>query len=425
MLVEPKGPQPVKHVRGPSSPKVEPPLPVVEKVIEEANVYVAEHYDLDPNNPLVLMEESEFYGQFCFRDTILPQLERYMFYLDRMQRHDPESWAFYKEMGMQLLPYCTNSLIGKADPMKSKWTTEEMAKYKSKIVLPPVFNLKRPNFGCVAFGCCPKVEKWEEEANKKILYPRFLYYTKWEKQPPEVQRVPPDTGDIYQMTVWWDSIIDKRNKWGRPTEYAVFIDKAGTQIKILKLCETKMIPIKEKHSLRWFDIPARAWRMPEDYSAWSRQHGLDVQTHLSHLFCTTLRDQEQAHYGDVRVQVTKDDMSAVFNIDSRRAPYFFQDRDVTLTESGRRKKAFHITAPTVCKNGSARRMYYSGEKHFTWAGYTVDITVPGLDHFMLEDFNVGAYDSYWWTEDMGKGIGKAELGKRLHDQIKQGFGGMK
>ena len=58
------------------------------------------HYDEE-----VLVEESELYGEFNFRDTILGQLDRYWVYLERMRKHDPDSYGFYKQLGATLVPH--------------------------------------------------------------------------------------------------------------------------------------------------------------------------------------------------------------------------------------------------------------------------------------------------------------------------------
>ena len=62
------------------------------------------------------------------------------------------------------------------------------------------------------------------------------------------------------------------------------------------------------------------------------------------------------------------------------------------------------------KNGvSFVKFHFRGERHFTWAGYKVDITVPGKDHFMLPEINVGSSDEYWHHDENERWIEPARV----------------
>ena len=420
-LVEPKGELPIKEVRkarGASTAKSEP-IEEPENYATLGNVVVVEHYDDDPNNPEVLYEESEFFGLFNFRDTILDQIERHDFYLERMKKYDPDSYGYYRTVGVQLVPYMACDLFGKYKEDKEKITGKMLERYKEEIELPAMFKQYLPSFGCIAYGTNPKVEGWEEKT--KYLWPRFFYFTKYErfKTPAEVQLM--TGGDVYKMTVWWDT-TKKGNKWGTPTDFAIWVSDDGNTLRLLKTCEMRRIVIKKKHGLGRFSIPDRSWHIPDSYGKWARQWGIDPQTHLTHLFCQVVKDLEHAQYGDCRIQVHKGENTAVFNIDARRVPYFFKDRDIILNERGRRVRAFHVVKPFVDKNGVAHKMHYRGLKHFTWAGYTVDITVPGLDHFLLDEFNVGAADMPLKKKVPKGWATQPEVGKRVQNMIKEKVG---
>jgi hypothetical protein len=126
----------------------------------------------------------------------------------------------------------------------------------------------------------------------------------------------------------------------------------------------------------------------------------------------------------IRVAVTKGDMTAVFGVAIHRTAYFFQDRDYELTEHGTRKRIFHIVRPHTRADGTIVKMHFRGARTFHWAGYDVEITVPGLDHFMMNEFEPGTIDSYW-LEPGQKYVTQPELGRRLKQQMHQGLGGMK
>ena len=55
-------------------------------------------------------------------------------------------------------------------------------------------------------------------------------------------------GDVYKLTIWFDRPFDKKYKWGRPNEFAVFISQDGSDIKLLRMLETKIVTIPKKHS---------------------------------------------------------------------------------------------------------------------------------------------------------------------------------
>jgi len=434
--VEPKGkPETPKRDPVPRKKREKPLPPIeiemieVEEDVDDTHLLIADNYDGEETNPVVLYEETELYGQFSFRDTILPQLNRYYFYLKRMKKHDPSAFGHYKQYGMQLLPYLSTDMAGKLNRTAggTKLTPKQVEKYRREIELAPMFNLKRPTFGCIAFGCNPKVEAYEK-GNKWII-PRFIYYMKYEpkKYPPEIERMPGE-GDVYRVTVWWDRCDNKRLRWGVPTEFPIWISRDGKTIRVLRTCKTIWKTIHAKRSLEEFDIPDRNWRMPNDYGDWAAQHGLDPQTHLSHIFTDAVRDVEHAQFGDVRVEVKNDeDMVAVFNIDARRMAYFFKDRDYDpnhMTKTGQRQRIFHVVAAYTKKNGTHMKIQYRGLRRFTWAGYRVFVSVPGLDHYMPDDFGVGTIDKYY-EEEGHKYITEPELATRLVEDIHKGRGARK
>ena len=429
--VEPKGEKPTPIKRGPRKPKA-PAVPTTDvmKRPEPANFFISEHYDEDEAQPEVLYEESEFYGQFNFRDTLTDQLPRYEFYLKRMKKLDPSAYGHYKQTGMQLLPYMATGMTkrGLEHDDIHKMTPEEIESYRKQIYLPSMFKRERPAFGCVAYGANPRAEAWEAQHKDnsgrfaKWIIPRFLYYMKYSKRPGYCQ--PVGAGDLYKVVVWWDRSDNPKVKWGSPTEFAVYIDPAGTHIQLLRTCKTQMISIKVKRGLGHFEIPDHHWHFPEEYGDWASQWGLDPSTHLCHLFTMLVQAVEFAHYGDVRVKVQKNDIAAVFNVDSRRMSYFFKDRDYVTNAKGHRVRIFHVVAPYTKEDGTVVKMQYRGAKEFTWNGYDVTVTVPGLDHFMEDEFDVGAWDC-----DEGKlpkdrkFITEPELATKLVNMVKYGVGG--
>jgi hypothetical protein len=416
--VTPAGPHPVERMRAAPEPDrpidtselVEPAAPAPE--IDEANWYAADklHYGEE-----VLVEESECYGTFNFRDTILDQLDRYWVYLERMKKHDPDSYGFYKQVGATLVPHVMHANYEAKGEFRP-FTKEEIEKYQRKIRLPPQFRKDRPSFGCVAFST-DSVAEGVEARLKTLMIPKFMYFTKYGKHgaPPEVQRM--RGGDTYKMTIWWDQASSKKYKYGRPTEYPIFISEDGTDIRPLRVLETKIVTIPKKHSTWDYNsIPQHAWHIPDVFATWACQHGLSADLHLAGLFCDAVRDLERTNYAMLRIAVHKGDMTAVFGLDPARMSYFFQDRDYKLTVNGHRKPIFHMVRPFVRADGTAVKAQFRGEKEFDWAGYHVSVTVPGLDHFLLPEMNIGMQDDYW-RKPGEKYFTEPEFGKRLVDYI--------
>ena len=182
------------------------------------------------------------------------------------------------------------------------------------------------------------------------------------------------------MTTWWDRADHPkiRHKWGVPNDFPIWISDDGNTIRVLKTRQAGNGDIRPEHD----------WRIPHAYVDWAKQYGMTAQIHLAHCFAMAAQDVEQAYYATCRVEVSKGDLTAVFGIEPQRLPYFFKDRDYTLDAHGRRQRIFHAVRPHVRADGVAVPMQFRGLKEFSWAGYHVSITVPGRDHFLLQEFDV-------------------------------------
>ena len=135
-----------------------------------------------------------------------------------------------------------------------------------------------------------------------------------------------------------------------------------------------------------------------------------------------MRHTENAQLSMIKVTAEKGGVAAVFSVNVHRTAYFFQDRDYHLTEGGTRKKIFHFVRPHVRSDGVTVKAHFRGERSFDWAGYKINITVPGRDHFVTDEFNVGASDAYWLDKDV-KHVTMPELGKKLKGWMNEGVGG--
>lgn len=417
-------------------PKKLPRIEIIEDDDDlDTELYIHGHHHEDTEE--VLYKESEMYGEFNFRDTILQQLERYFVYLARMKKHDADSFHFYRQIGATILPYI---LINADDRQRGAQNHEPPI----LIPLADWFNRRRPSFGCFVYGADPETEKFEQtyKSDTRKGYgtwvPKFMYFTKYKMPPPEIQMM--SGGDIYKMTIWWDRPFDPecKRKYGTPEEFGIFISSDGSKIVALRTCETKWVSVASKQerpkgrrkggrsnhrggyskrSLGHMEIPDRAYRIPSDYEKWAKEHGTDAQTMLAHIFLDSVQRYELAQYSMVRISASKDDMTAVFSVNIRRMSYFFQDRDITIAEHGQRRRIFHMVRAHTRRDGSVVKFHFRGERQFTWAGYGISITIPGRDHANINDFNAGADDEFWQDEDT-KYVDMPELGRRFAEEIK-------
>ena len=359
----------------------------------------------------VLFEESEFYGTFNFRDTILKQLDRYWVYIERMEKHDPDAYGFYKQLGATLLPYIATGTNMKHDYMK-KYKDEELEKYKSEIKLTPWFIKHWPTFGCICIGTNPLDEERERTDLKGNLWtPKFAYFVRLGKVPWYIQ--PVHGGKLYLLTMWWDRPDHPKShhKWGTPNTFPIWISDDGQTLRALKTREMGNGSMRPEHD----------WRIPHAYKEWAKQYGLTPQLHLTHIFCHAARDVEQSYYATCRVEISKGDLTAVFGIEPQRIPYFFQDRDVTLNRYGHKERVFHVVRAHMKKDGTPVPIQYRGLKEFEWAGYHVSITIPGKDHFLLQEFNVPVYSVKDRRPRKGM-VDESEIAGWLKRKLKAGFG---
>jgi hypothetical protein len=393
-------------------PKEQKPKKPEVGMIDDPNDYIISGELIEGDGKeKVLFEASEFWGEFNFRDSILDQLDRYWFYLSRMRRRSHGAYDLYRQLGAVLIPRSATQSNRKYDRI-TKLTSEEIEKYKQEIKLSPWFKETRPSWGCIAWGVDPLIEQREEE--NKIWIPRFLYFTRYSQPPPEVQRVP-EEGDVYSLTIWWDSPRKKfGHKWGVPNDIPIFVSKNGNTIKPLKTIKTRMVRVGKKGNNFDYDlIPLREWQFPAAYQQWAEDYGLSIELHLPRIFCDAVRDYEHSQYAMARVAVSKGDLTASFGINPRRLAYFFRDRDIVVTVSGQRKRILHYVRPHIREDGRAVKAHFRGAHRFKWAGYDVYVTIPGRDHFVLSEFNVGMADSFW-LKRKDETMDQEEMGRRLN-----------
>jgi hypothetical protein len=410
--------------------------------------------------------DPEQWGQYYFRNAILDQLDNYFIYLKRMRHHAKDAYDLHRQLGIQIMP---QSAVQAFDNWRSEGDMHAVSAW---------WREHRPGFGAIAYGMDRNSmaveamsfadlspEQWEsiggaydnprtrglhrqvtftsgeplllpsgEKVRSLIMWvPKFLYFYKYQRTPPDVQSI--SDGDVYCMTVYWDRLdghskgFEKRNKGGVPQEYAVCVDHAG-EVRVLRQLISDPVLLKGRHGGRRgesFAIPHKHWSIPTKHLNWAVGR-LDhsPEDYLRRCFLEAALMYESAALGSmIRVEIVKGDMTATFGVDSKRTAYFFKDRDITaqaLTSSGTRAPIFHSVRPHVrhTKTGEhGVRMHFRGLREFQWAGYRVSITVPGRDHFILPEVDIGSV-SLPEGKKIPKGfVGMDVVGKVLADKLKR------
>jgi hypothetical protein len=421
----------------------------------------------------VLTDDPEQWGQYYFRDAILDQLDVFWVYLKRMKIGDRDSYDLLHQIGIQMVPWSATHNF-------DKWLGGS-----ESVELSPWWRQHRPGFGAIAYGfddiaasedrwtvqdsaepgpayeyndvekrlkaegamghrpvyfgdASRKFDKRTEDKPHVIWTPRFLYFRKMSKPHPAFERV--SGGDTYYMTVYWDRNDKKihkqaqKRRGGVPQEYGVFVEHNTGRVRILK---TKL---HEKITIKWSKGPYGGkclepaefinthWEVPDRYLSWSHRDlsGIEPEDYLRRLFINAANLYESASLGSiVRVAVHKGLLTATFGVEARRMAHFFRDRDVAVTTKGRRRPVLRMVRAHVRKNGTPVKTYFSGMKKFTWAGYNVEITVPGKDHFHMVDMTIGAEHALGRQRADDRSMDNEKFGKFLINKMNQGFGGQK
>jgi hypothetical protein len=441
------------------------------------------------SQPAQRAEDPEQWGQYYFRDAILDQLETYFVYLKRMRHTDPDSYQLHRRLGIHVVPQSTVKAFdnwrnsGEFDEL-STWFRQTLPGFGAISYGIHRVAQKWESFKIGDFSA-EDLEAWNAERRReqvealagrrpaKYFYdrggwggqigtmtfggkdtgivtgvttdfavpwsPKFLYFRKLEKPGPDIERS--HGADVYTMTVYWDRTKHSSKSFlkkykGAAQEYAVCIDRISGEVRILRQRwdEPKTVQIRHpKKNERYikggvsFSIPQKQWRIPTEYCSWASGH-LDhsPEDYLRRVFIEAALMYESAAMGSmVRIEVTRGNLAATFGIDVKRMAYFFKDRDIEVNDRGTRKRILHIVRPYVDKNGREVKMHFRGAHEFDWANYHVSVTVPGRDHFLLPEHNVGAHSL---PRDLGMPkayIDNAKLGDWLHDRMKQGLNAKK
>jgi len=136
------------------------------------------------------------------------------------------------------------------------------------------------------------------------------------------------------------------------------------------------------------------WKMLPNLYTPAKKSKMTVEELAKFIFSSTANIYDSSNDG-VRINVSNKNLVGVFNVAMHRTSKFFKDREKTVTSNGRTKPIFHVAKSHLRLVGEKTipvRMHFKGERKFTWKGYSVNITVPGVHHADVRQLTPAAID---------------------------------
>jgi hypothetical protein len=383
-----------------------------------------------------LFPHNEDAGIFHFRGHLLEQLDQYFVAIAHMKAADRDAYDVFSRVGANVMPCET---LGSSATLPSLWHDRK----------------KRPSFGCVSF--CGDIKESPDPRDTNMI--RLAYFEKMSAPPPEVE---PSKYDVYRVTKYYDEWDPRRGripKWLKHGLCFQFWYEVGdnNDVRLLKTLQTKTERTgranvktrrllhrkhdgyKTHHSDRT-SITYQVWDYPpwlgdwykdicRDYPDMPRHETIEMWT------ATTFRWLVNAAITiefAVRVSITNQrGDTAAFAVNPERFGYFFKDRDAVLDHRGRKARIFHKVKPHMrtLRNGQviAISQTFRGARRFKWGPYSVHITVSGLDHIPVTDWNVGMLHvdaippserrkkDWIYADEIGKSLQRHIGGDSIHD----------
>lgn len=313
-----------------------------------------------PTAPPAAPDPEETFGRHFTLAGLLDNLDDYHDAVRQLRVRDPESFRFYRHIGGQILPRSVLFEVAES----------------------PAVNALRPAFGMIHF-------LYADADDADTIAPSLLYYRKFSAR----AFVEPTNDDLYEITMYY-------RKRGRRAFFVTFHVSYGNGAARL-LREQHVFPQKlprggTVHHRRW-SHPAVFREMLDDRrrtdpTKYAKTTPEDLALDLFRLLINATVNASDG----LLVSATKNGIVARFSVDMLRTPYFFRDREKTITTNGKTRKIFHIARTHKRRLADGREVYvkshFRGERKFSWNGYDVTITMPGLHHAPIESFSAAAHE---------------------------------
>lgn len=213
-------------------------------------------------------------------------------------------------------------------------------------------------------------------------------------------------GTLYEVTIIYIDGVVKNKSIAQ--SYFVDLNQDGS-VKVLR--QKIRLTIKGIPVIRWIIPPFLA-----DISVDNTHEKLSPEERGVDLFRIAYSFVENSQNGFL-VKTQKEGISATFRVSSSRTSQFFKDRNKQTTVNGSSKRIFHATKSHFRELKSGKqatvRMHFKGERVFRWNGYDVCISVPGIHHHDLSQFNVAATE--FETRSDAKVLGMLDVAKMFSE----------
>lgn len=314
------------------------------------------------------VNEDDLTGKICALDGLLDRLDDYFFYIKKFKKHDPESYQLYSKVGGQIFNQ-------KAWLENANFDLDQIG-WKSR--------KEKPGFGLIHFVDEDlKIYTHKHEASWK-----FIYFRKFEK----LWNIQRTNSHIYEVCVFYSRPNSEQVKFA--VNFYVGVDDDGNVSSLREKVGSK-VHIKGKRGE--FSFTRQEWQKSPFLKFTKEEHPeyKSEEDIARYIFCGLMNSAMLASSG-VQVRCKKGGLAAIFDIDMLKTPYFFKDRDKSVTVNGKTKKIFHIVRAhkRVMPDGSEKviKSHFRGEQKFKWHNYDVNITMPGLHHASLSDFTFACVD---------------------------------
>lgn len=297
-------------------------------------------------------------GRYKFKRDILDRLEDTFDILRRLRKSYPDAYNLLSRVGCPI--QSPEVLVDVKESLPSRW---------------------REN--APLFGASTLIGDFLKDGDYEVL-PKLSCFTKLDHVPPECEAT---SGTVFEFVqVWFSCKRDEKAKWlrnGLPMR--CFISVENGIPRVLKQRMKRIITAeraKNKHGFKRHGEKARISTTVYDFPYWvkdtHRRDKTGEKRIIEWSFCACAKANENIT-SDIQVRCSKGSLTALFAVDLLQIPKFFDDREKVLNEKGKPLKIFHIVRAHARLNGYVKS-HFRGVRRFTWKGYEVLITVPGLHH---------------------------------------------
>lgn len=337
--------------------------------------------------PAVDDELRDATGKWHFKNGLLDKLDEYGACMAKLRRIDHDAYAMFSRLGAIVVP--------------------ENAGFYGHYTEPAVLGC---GMGAIAFLTTQEdYRRWNLRADDgdELVPLKLVYFRRYDRPPSHVQTAP-FGWRVYELAIGYMSDSGDLKGINRsPKNLAaagkihVAVSPDGADVHLLRELQgwRQLLPRPKNshHDRVHYEALAVArydWSFPRWIldNKWFRR---DPHEFASFTFRLATNLYANAA-NDVRVRVQKGNVVAVFSIDMLRTPYFFADRDVTLNNRGSKRRIFHIVRVhgRKLKDGKETfvRTHFRGERKFSWNGYNINITIPGLHHRLPLEADIGLHE---------------------------------